>query len=105
MNKQTIEQLKKDWFKINSPVGIACGFPLCCIREFCEQPPELLKINKPTQSDRQRYRAACINGKFTGFVPCASHARLINSGRIRITELIKDRDKSLPPFPHFGNGS
>lgn len=94
-----IENCKKKWFDINQPIGKKLGYPDCCIKEFCDQPPELLKITGATKKDRRRYRAGHIEGHYTGFIPCYYHAEQIRKGRITLNSLIKDRDGTLPPFP------
>lgn len=94
--KQHIEY----WTIENTPLGKELGYPDCCIKEFCNQPPELLNHGKPSKDDLRRYKAGCINGQFTGFIPCAFHAREITMGRITLQSLIKNRNQNLPPFPN-----
>jgi hypothetical protein len=96
----TIEEHKKTWFEENAPFGKDLGYPDCCIKEFCNQPPVVLRNSKPTKDDQRRYRAGCIDGNFTGFIPCAAHAREIVMGKITLLSLIKDRNISYPPFPN-----
>lgn len=98
MEKDDVKRLQKRWFEINEPSGKAFGYPDCCIKAFGDQPPELMTGN-PTKEDKQRYRAACINGEFTGFIPCIEHAKQILQGKITLESLIKNRRKDLPPFP------
>ena len=95
----TLKELQREWYRINAPLGKQLGYPECCIREFCNQPPEYLRSNYRTADDMIRYRAGQINNKFTGFIPCLSHARMILTKKIQLKDLIKNRDKSLPPFP------
>lgn len=103
ITKEDLERLQKKWFEINEPSGKALGYPTCCIKEFCDQPPELLKrLGEPTKDDKRRYKAGCINGEFTGFIPCKNHAKEIIAGSISLSSLIKDRDIDLSPFPYFG---
>ena len=97
---KTIEDHKRDWRETNTPLGRALGYPECCIKEFCAQPPIVLKNKKPTKDDRRRYKAGCIDGVFSGFIPCAFHARKITMGKITLQSLIFGRDPSFPPFPH-----
>jgi hypothetical protein len=100
---KTLEQHKKDWYEENYPLGRDLGYPDCCIKEFCDQPPALLRQRKkPTKDDQRRYKAGCINGEFTGFIPCAFHAREIVMGKITLESLIKNRHEMFPPFPHWG---
>lgn len=97
---EDLKRLQEQWLKINEPIGKQLGYPDCCIKEFCDQPPELLKNGTPTKDDKRRFKAACINGEFTGFIPCKNHAKEIIAGTITLSDLIKDRDKDLPIFPH-----
>jgi len=92
---------KKKWYKINAPFGKKLGYPDCCIKEFCDQPPQLLKLTSANETDRLRYQAGCINGQFTGFIPCSSHAKSIMDGKLTIESLIKNRDEKFPPFPNL----
>ena len=99
---KTAEQLKAEWFEENAPFGKELGYPDCCIKEFCDQPPALLRnATGPTQDDKRRYEAGCINGKFTGFIPCVFHAREIIMGKITLDSLIKNRNTNFNPFPNF----
>lgn len=100
---KTIKEHKDDWFEINAPLGKELGYPDCCIKEFCNQPPALLKlIKEPSKDDIQRYEAGCINGEFTGFIPCAFHAKEIIKGKITLQSLIKNRNKKFKAFPNYG---
>lgn len=101
--KASIDQLKKEWREENAPLGRECGFPECCINAFCNQPPVLLQLVGPNSQDHARFKAAKINGKFTGFIPCYKHAVQINSGAITLQSLVNNRNPKLPPFPLFGN--
>jgi len=103
MNKDEIKRLQENWFRINEPIGKMLGYPDCCIKAFCDQPPELLN-GSATKDDILRYRAGCIAGKFTGFIPCIRHAHQILNGDIIIQSLINNRRKDLPPFPSMGEG-
>ena len=85
MNKQ---ELIKKWTEENEPIGKALGYPDCCIREFCQQPPQLLEGKKPTKDDIRRLKASYINGKFTGFIPCKEHAKQILQGKITLASLV-----------------
>lgn len=101
---KTLKEEQDEWFEINAPVGRKLGYPECCIKEFCDQPPALLKRTqgKVTKDDKRRYKSGCINGVFTGFVPCAFHAKEITMGKITLDSLIKNRDMDFPPFPDWG---
>ena len=46
----------------------------------------------------RRYKAGCINGDFTGFVPCKEHAKQIVMGKITLESLIQNRNKDFKPW-------
>jgi hypothetical protein len=94
-----IKKLEKEWFEANQPSGKLFGFPDCCIEEFGKDHPEILKIRIVSENDKIRYKAACINGNFSGFIPCLEHAKKILKGEITLKSLIKNRLSSLPEFP------
>lgn len=96
---KTLKQLQDEWFEENAPLGRELGYPECCIKEFCAQPPALLKHSKPSKNDIRRYEAGCINGEFTGFIPCAFHAMQITRGIITLVSLIKNRNSKFHQFP------
>lgn len=98
---KNLEQHIKEWTDKNAPIGRDLGYPECCIKEFCEQPPVLLRHSKPTKEDQRRYNAGCVNGKFTGFIPCKEHAKQIVMGKIKLEDLIDvvKRDAFFPDFP------
>jgi hypothetical protein len=100
-----MENLKDTpWYKENAPLGKLLGYPECCINEFCEQSPEYLESrDKPSNEDIIRYKAACIDDKFTGFIPCRVHAAKIYLKELKLTDLIKNRSTEFPPFPFYGN--
>ncbi len=97
---KNLEQHIKQWTDENSPLGKELGYPDCCIKEFCEQPPVLLNHSKPTKDDKRRYKAGCINGQFTGFIPCKEHAKQIVMGKITLKSLIENRNPKFLPFPN-----
>ena len=96
-----IQEIIEKWTAENKPIGEMLGYPDCCISAFCNQPPQLMN-GKPTEIDKLRYQSACINGKFTGFIPCENHAKLIIEGKISLNSLIDlgERDLFLPEFPN-----
>lgn len=96
-------QHRWSWFKINAPVGQMCGYPACCIKEFCDDAPEILKALRSDSGRRLRYEASLVDGKYTGFIPCYGHALQIVSGKITLVSLVTNRDPALPPFPEYGN--
>lgn len=98
MNK---EYYIKKWTETNKPFGLELGYPECCVHEFCQDAPEILKTRKPNKTDKRRYKAGCINGEFTGFIPCAEHAKLITMGKIKLESLVVNRNPEFPPFPDF----
>lgn len=90
----------KNWTNENEPLGELLGYPKCCIKEFCNQPPIVLESNiLPTDEDQMRYESACIDGDFTGFIPCVNHAKQIKDGKIKLSSLIKNRDIHFAKFP------
>lgn len=98
----TLKQQQEEWHKINTPYGKELGYPECCIKAFCDQPPELLKRSNPTKDDKRRYKAGCIDGIFSGFIPCATHAKQITMGKITLGSLISNRNPLFLPFPLEG---
>lgn len=96
-NKKTRDLLIKNWTEENAPLGKELGYPACCVEAFCNQPPELLR-GKPSKEDKLRYEASHISGEYTGFIPCAKHAKQIKSGEIELGDLIQDRTHPSP-FP------
>lgn len=100
MHNKSVKELQDEWYEENAPFGKQLGYPECCIKAFCLQPPELLKkIIEPSEVDIMRYNAGCMKGEFTGFIPCEEHAKEIISGKRTLESLITDRDKTFPPFP------
>lgn len=93
-------KFKKRWYDENYDFGRSLGYPECCVQEFCDQPPELMQATIPTKSDRLRFKAAHVNGEYTGFIPCKEHAKQVLSGEITLQSLIKNRDEKFPPFPN-----
>ncbi len=102
-----IRRAMKEWRDENRPVAKELGYPDCCIHAFCEMPPLLIRylsykrIQIPNYE--MRYRAGCIDGKFTGFIPCAKHAQQILENKITLESLIKNRSPLFPPFPYWGH--
>ena len=97
----------KAWKKINEPYGIELGYPKCCIKEFCDYPPVWIRFlrmkNIPIPNGRLKYDAGCIDGKYTGFIPCKKHAEQIINGNIKLEDLIKNRFPLFQPFPYHGD--
>jgi hypothetical protein len=90
-----------EWTEQNTPLGIELGYPECCIVDFCTKPPLFMELNEPTKDDIKQYHAGCIDGKFTGFIPCKEHAEQILNNEITIDSLIsKNRNKMFPKFPN-----
>lgn len=98
-----LKSKQRSWYKINAPLGRELGYPECCIKAFCNQPPELMKLVGARQSDYERYEAALIDGQYSGFIPCHKCATKVLSGEIKLHDLVKNRSAEMPPFPHFGN--
>jgi len=101
VEERTPEEEKLYWYIENAPLGKFLGYPECCIKEFCDQPPMFFNMNKLTMNDEDRYRASCVDGEYTGFIPCKKHAEEILQGKITLESLIQNRDKNIPPFPIF----
>lgn len=95
-----MKEVQKNWYEKNLPLGRSLGYPECCIKEFGMQPPALMRKRSPTRQDKRRYNAACIDGAFTGFIPCDKHARQIIAGEIAINDLISNRDNQWGKFPN-----
>lgn len=93
---------KRKWHQVNAPVGKALGYPDCCIKSFCDQPPQLINLIGIGKAGKMRYDAGCIDGQFTGFIPCAGHARKIMNGEITLESLIVNRDSQFGEFPDWG---
>lgn len=100
-----VHNWKKKWRQINAPMGKKLGYPDCCIKAFCDQPPQLINLIGVGKDGKMRYDAACVDGEFKGFIPCAEHAKKILNGEITLESLIVNRDPELPPFPNVGAGS
>lgn len=98
-NKSFYADAIQRWTEINTPVGVKLGYPACCIKEFCEQPPELLERISPTTQDRLRFQAAHVNGSFSGFIPCLKHAHDIIYGNTKLQDIITNRAIDIPNFP------
>jgi hypothetical protein len=71
------------WYVIN---GIYYGYPLCCIKNFCERGYKLTKDQRE------------ISDNHFGFVPCPKCAKKILQKELDIIDLIKDRICEKP-FP------
>jgi hypothetical protein len=91
----------EEWWSRNYPLGKELGYPDCCIAAFCNQPPALLNGNA-TDIDIMRYQAACIDGVFSGFIPCATHAGMVMRGHISLADLIQNRNPAFKQFPEEG---
>lgn len=89
------------WREINEPIGQRLGYPKCCVDEFCLAAPEILNnpLSRLTVIDHIRFDAAHVDGVYTGFIPCAEHARLVLLGKVKLADLIENRDINEPPFP------
>lgn len=101
INKKAIEKSIQEWTEENSPYGKKLGYPDCCIKEFCDQSPFVLKHSISDANDHMRFEAAHIDGAYSGFIPCVAHAKEIIAGKITLASLIKDRSSEFPPFPNL----
>lgn len=90
---------QQEWYAINAPFGKKLGYPDCCIQQFCDQPPQLMRFTGSLADMRMRYEAAKINGEYTGFIPCTNHAKQILNGEITLQSLIKNRSSEFSAFP------
>lgn len=100
--EEKIKEERRKWRAENAPLGTRLGYPDCCINEFCNQPPFVMALQKnASEDDNIRFRAAHVNGVFSGFIPCIFHANQIMQRKITLDSLIKNRDSSIPNFPNF----
>lgn len=94
-------QEDKEFIESSVKSGKAYGFPNCCIKEFCKKTPRMMKASGLTNDDKLRFKAAIVDGNFSGFVPCIEHAKQILSGAIKIHDLIdKSKRKVSNDFPN-----
>lgn len=89
------------WTKINEPVGKLLGYPQCCIKEFCNQPPGSLENLDPVETYKihLRWKASHIGPYYSGFIPCYAHALEILTGHTELKDLIQNRSAAIKPFP------
>ena len=101
MNKQ---EIIRKWTEENQPIGEMLGYPECCVKAFCDMPPELM-TGDPTETDKMRVNAAYINGNYTGFIPCADHAKKVMNCEITLESLVDNEKRMnneqyfIPEFP------
>lgn len=88
------------WWAENYQFGRSLGYPDCCVSAFCNDAPAVLQSRAATQADRDRYTAGCVDGVFTGFIPCVTHAGMILRGHISLHSLISNRNLDFKPFPN-----
>ncbi len=81
-------------------LGEILGYPKCCIDEFLASMERIKRKEKSTDIDVMRLKAGYIDGVFTGFIPCAEHAKRIIDREITLSSLITDRNKNLKEFPN-----
>lgn len=70
--------------------GVYYGYPKCCIRSFHK-----MLNNKLLASDLSEVRRKAAKN---GFIPCLSHAKEIEAGKIKIEELILPTRQCERPF-------
>ena len=63
-------------------MGMSFGYPQCCVFEFVDD------CNNGMAPAASRG----LTGNQSGFVPCAFHSRLVDEGKMTLTDLI-DKDK------------
>lgn len=98
MNNQDLE-----FIAISKQSGEKYGYPECCISEFCKATPSKLQSGQGINRHEAelRYKAGCINGQFSGFIPCIKHAKEIIDKKITLESLINRQTRSVPmPFPY-----
>lgn len=99
--KPTPEDLS--WIESSIDSGIKYGYPECCIKEFVQYPPSVMKKMTPTEGVKLRLYMAHINGQYTGFIPCLKHAQMIRDGHLNLHGLINGSARQDPsPFPEGG---
>jgi hypothetical protein len=60
--------------------GIECGYPICCIQQFCTDfGPELMERNTIIIDDK-------LN--MSGFIPCTTHTHQVLTKQITLSSLI-----------------
>ncbi len=98
---KALRKHRQRWHNENFAFGIVLGYPKCCVDAFCYDCPEALKVIPITEEQKQRYNASLIDGVYSGFIPCYNHAKQILNNEIKLSELINNREQSLPPFPNL----
>ena len=96
-----MNKAQEDWYKENRSLGVFLGYPPCCIREFGMQPPKMMERTKPTKDDKRRFKAAHVDGFFTGFIPCVRHAKMILNGEATLRGVLVNRNKEAGVFPNY----
>lgn len=93
------------WHKENYQLGIDLGYPKCCVKQFCAESPDIINSNLYYMDiqDNLRFKAAQVNGVFTGFVPCYKCAEKVLSGKVKLHELIKNRKITYGNFDPSNN--
>ena len=80
------------WWKVS---GIFYGYPQCCIEAFCR----LDHIQEESKTGSKAL--ASLMGKSTGFIPCRQCAEKLQTGELKLQDLISERKSELP-FPKCG---
>lgn len=93
-----LNEERRNWREENEPYGLSLGYPKCCVDEFCDLPPYLMQRRNVTDEDKLKYAMAHVDGNYTGFIPCIKHAKQIQKGEIKLSDLIQNRDAKHPPF-------
>lgn len=78
--------------------GKLLGYPPCCIEFFLKRGANLLATGQEGEYSLDQNQEN-ITKLDTGFIPCPICAAKVACG-MPLELLIKDRDPSLPPFPH-----
>lgn len=104
LNSNNVKEWIKEWYNENARLGSELGYPKCCIDAFCNQPPKLIELIGTTYFDERRYKAAHIDGKYSGFFPCYNHAEEVLNLDVKLDDLITNRnEKAFGKFPNFAN--
>lgn len=91
INSKAKELLKKNLLFDNwALLGLAFGYPTCCIEEF---------MTKPLFIDEENYKVRSLASDGSGFIPCGECAKKVKDGHIELKDLITFRTISQE-FPN-----
>ena len=92
--------IDEEFIRSSRNSGKAYGYPQCCIDAFCVNTPTQMSKRRVSKADKLRFKSGHINGTFTGFIPCLSHALKIHRGEITLESLISATPERTLPFPN-----